>query len=86
MKELVNEKLELRINGVEVKLSRPTYGQAKRMKAAAKALKDSGGNEDEMQPVEDMLIELGMPKELLEQMDIQLVGQLQELLLNAKKN
>lgn len=86
MKDLNNEKLELRINGEEVKLSRPSYGQAKRMKAAAKALKDSNGEGDDMQPVEDLLLELGMPKEILEKMDIQLVGQLQDLILNAKKN
>ncbi len=84
VKELQNEKLELRINGVEVKLSRPNYGQAKRMKAAAAALKGSDG--DNMQPVEDLLLELGMPMEVLEKMDIQLVGQIQDMLLNAKKN
>lgn len=80
MREFVKAPVELRIYGVDVKLTRPTFGQGKRLQAAAKA------GSDNLEAVEQVLIECGLPKDLLEQMEAQHVSELQQILLEPKKN
>jgi hypothetical protein len=88
MKELVKELLELRIYGREVKLSRPSWGQVKKFKQLAKEVGE-GNQEQNMAAFESLLCELGMPKDLLDEMDIKHVREVQDLLLEpepSKKN
>ncbi len=80
--EFVKKPLELRIYGREVKLSRPTFGQAQEWKKAIKG----AAPEEALDSAAEMLKQCGMPEELLSELELEHFQTIQELLLGSKKN
>lgn len=80
MKEFKRSDVVLNIYGSEIKVSLPTFGQAKKLRERAK----QDGNDLVM--VQEVLVECGISAEVLESMEAQHVGELIEFMVSPKKS
>lgn len=80
MQTFEKQALELKIYGTDVKLNRPTFGQAKEW---GKKIKNAG--DDGLEVAGEMLTSCGMPAEVLDKLEIDHFRCIQDLLLGEKK-
>lgn len=83
--KLVRTKVELEIDDKKYILTKPSYGELKQYNSKRKSMSD-----DDTEALSDLTIEFlsnaGLPKELVESLEMSMVVQLIELLADSKKN
>lgn len=83
--KLKRTKIELEIDDKKFVLTKPNYGELKQYNQKRKAINDED-TESLADLTVDFLVMAGLPKEVVESLEMSMVIQLVELLSDSKKN